>query len=68
MGLLEISGDGFKLTKEGLDLAARVGAQRIIDRVNDARLPAPQTLRVSPPEVPGGRPANWPFPVSAHAW
>ena len=40
MGLFEISGEGYKLTQEGLDLAARMGAQRIIDRMNDARQPA----------------------------
>jgi len=68
MGLFEISGKGYKLTQEGLDLAARIGAQRIIDRVNDARQPAAAASIASPSPAPGAPPANWPFPISAHAW
>jgi hypothetical protein len=69
LGLFEISGEGFRLTKEGLDLAARLGAQRIIDRVNDARAPAAAAPpRPTPLDGPGVPPTNWPFPCSAHAW
>jgi len=68
MGLFEISGDGFKLTKEGLDLAARVGAQRIIDRVNETRPATAEAPRAASPQRPPGAPDDWPFPVSGHAW
>lgn len=68
MGLFEITGDGFKLTKEGLDLAVRVGAQRIIDRVNEARPAAAVAVRPTSRQGPAGPPTHWPFPVSGHDW
>jgi hypothetical protein len=78
------SDSDFALTAEGMDQAARLSAQRVIDAVNSGRAEresgrkergaalshnplAPDTS--SPPSAAaGGRPPNWPFPVSAHDW
>lgn len=67
MGLLEPTDGGFRLTPAGLDAAARQGAQRIIERVNEARATAALPGRAAG-AGPGAAPANWPFPVSGHAW
>ena len=64
----------FALTPHGLDVAARLTAQTVIDAVNTRR--AGGTLQgaksgASPDSAngrPAGKPSDWPFPVSAHAW
>ena len=66
----------YVLTAAGLDAAARLSAQAVIEAVN-ARQAAARTKVVSPTEPAAGgdspskrapgAPADWPFPVSAHA-
>lgn len=67
----------FSLTPKGLDVAARLSAQSVIDAVNarraagarDAtrRAPMPPDAHTGSERV-SGKPADWPFPVSGHAW
>jgi hypothetical protein len=64
----------FALTPQGLDMAARLTAQTVIDAVNTRRAGgALQEARPSaspggPTSRAGGKPSEWPFPFSAHAW
>lgn len=60
----------FALTPEGLDVAARLGAQRVIDAVNTRRAGDAGRQGAPPPKAssPSGKPADWPFPESGHAW
>lgn len=68
----------YVLTPAGLDAAARLSAQAVIDAVNARKAASARTKVVSPTEPPAGgdspskrapgAPADWPFPVSAHAW
>ncbi len=64
LGLLRQLGHqgGFAMTRSGLDHAARVSAQRIIDAVNAT----PKAERAQTRE--DGAPHSWPFPVSAYPW
>lgn len=63
----------FALTPEGLDVAARLSAQRVIDAVNTRRAGGAREAGrqgAPPPNAnsPSGKPADWPFPHSGHAW
>lgn len=76
-GLFQRAAEGepsFSLTPHGLDVAARLSAQSVIDAVNarraaGARTAGGQQLAPSPNrDPPSGKPADWPFPHSGHAW
>lgn len=64
----------FALTPHGLDMAARLTAQTVIDAVNTRRAGGTRQGAKSGPSPdsangrPAGKPSDWPFPVSAHAW
>lgn len=61
----------FALTPAGLDAGARLSAQAVIDAVNQRRsqtLQPPATLQTDRKDPARGKPANWPFPDSAHDW
>jgi hypothetical protein len=64
----------FALTPQGLDFAARLTAQTVIDEVNARRAGGALQGAKSGASAsssnsrPGGKPSDWPFPVSAHAW
>jgi hypothetical protein len=67
----------FSLTPRGLDVAARLSAQSVIDAVNARRaagVRAATRRAPMPPDAHTGservssKPADWPFPVSGHAW
>jgi hypothetical protein len=68
----------YVLTAAGLDAAARLSAQAVIDAVNARRASSDGAKESSPrdrgaggdtpSQRPAGAPANWPFPVSGHAW
>lgn len=67
----------FALTPQGLDVAARLSAQSVIDAVNARRAggtrqaskPGATPSPANPaPDRLSGKPADWPFPESGHAW
>ena len=60
----------FALTPYGLDVAARLTAQTVIDAVNTRRAGGTRQGAKSGASRGGaaGKPSDWPFPVSAHAW
>lgn len=64
-------GAGQTLTEAGLDVASRIGAQRIIDAANTAGRDN-SVLAQSRPGVStcraGAPPPGWPFRESHHAW
>jgi len=85
-GVLQHAADepepAYRLTPVGMDQAARLSAQRVIDAVN-ARDRARRIERQPHAALQGENPAagdvvtgneasekpgNWPFPVSAHDW
>lgn len=70
---------GYVLTAAGLDAAARLSAQAVIDAVNarrasssdrrqEAALAERGAVGGAPAKRPASAPADWPFPVSGHAW
>lgn len=66
LGLAQRVDGGHRLTPAGVDLAAKLGAQRVIDEVAARRT---RMRMQSPPAVaPTGPPPGWPFPVSGHRW
>ena len=66
-GMFRTIGEGaqqrYALSTQGVDHAARLGAQRVIDSVNEAA-----QKRAGPGTPAGAAPKNWPFPVSGHQW
>jgi hypothetical protein len=64
-GLLLKAGEGappsYVLSRQGLDQATRLTAQRLIDSVNDV-------AAKKAAQGPAAAPKNWPFPVSGHQW
>lgn len=61
--------DGYVLTRAGLDVAARLSAQRVIDAVHEKRSArAANPTPTSPGARADGAPAGWPFQTSAHDW
>jgi hypothetical protein len=66
LGLLEVaSGNGFRLSAAGLDAAARLQAQAIIDETNATKL---ERRAAAVQSGVKGPPPGWPFPISAHRW
>lgn len=67
LGLFErASKGGYRLSEGGLDAAARLQAQAIIDQANATKL----ARRAAAGHSDGATepPPDWPFPISAHRW
>ncbi len=67
--MLAVLDDGYVLTGTGLDVAARLSAQRVIDAVHEKRRATALTPTSTSPSVRlDGAPDGWPFHTSAHDW